>query len=80
MNRATRTALPFLFLAALACDSTAATQYAPPAPRQQAPPPGVSEAPPDQEIRQTVARVSLISGNVSFSRGDDPDTWSPVDL
>jgi hypothetical protein len=31
------------------------------------------------EIRQTVARISYISGEVSFSRGDDPDDWQPAD-
>jgi FecR protein len=31
------------------------------------------------EIRQTVARISFLSGEVSFSRGDDPDDWQPAD-
>src|SRR5512142_2791642 len=31
------------------------------------------------EIRQTVARISNLSGEVSFSRGDDPDNWQPAD-
>lgn len=31
------------------------------------------------DIRQTVARISYIEGNVSFSRGDDPDNWQPAD-
>lgn len=31
--------------------------------------------PDDEEIHQLVARVSYISGDVSFSRGDDPDEW-----
>ncbi len=31
------------------------------------------------EIRQTVARISYLSGEVSFSRGDDPDNWQPAD-
>src|SRR2546427_10928951 len=31
------------------------------------------------EISQTVARISYISGEVSFSRGDDPDDWQPAD-
>ena len=26
-------------------------------------------------VRQTVARVAYVSGNVAFSRGDDPDHW-----
>ena len=31
------------------------------------------------EIRQTVARISYISGSVSFARGDDPDNWQAAD-
>src|SRR6266540_1510743 len=31
------------------------------------------------EIHQTVARISLLSGEVSFARGDDPDNWQPAD-
>jgi len=31
------------------------------------------------DIRQTVARVSFLSGDVSFSRGDDPDYWQAAD-
>jgi hypothetical protein len=31
------------------------------------------------EMRQTVARISFLSGQVSFSRGDDPDDWQPAD-
>jgi hypothetical protein len=31
------------------------------------------------DIRQTVARLSFISGNVSFARGDDPDNWQAAD-
>jgi Family of unknown function (DUF6600)/FecR protein len=30
-------------------------------------------------IQQTVARLSYISGDVSFARGDDPDDWQPAD-
>ncbi|MCI0635378.1 MAG: FecR domain-containing protein, partial [Actinobacteria bacterium] len=33
----------------------------------------------DPEIRQTVARVAYVSGDVSFARGDDPDYWQPAD-
>src|SRR5262245_2238395 len=29
----------------------------------------------DQDIGQTVARISFVSGSVSYSRGDDPDQW-----
>jgi hypothetical protein len=32
------------------------------------------------EIHQTVARISFLSGEVSFSRGDDPDDWQPADV
>jgi FecR protein len=32
----------------------------------------------DPEIRQTVARVAYVSGDVSFARGDDPDEWQPA--
>jgi hypothetical protein len=35
--------------------------------------------PPDSDIRQTVARLAYISGDVSFARGDDPDEWQPAD-
>ena len=31
------------------------------------------------EMRQTVARISFLSGPVSFSRGDDPEDWQPAD-
>jgi hypothetical protein len=31
------------------------------------------------EINQTVARISYLSGQVSFARGDDPDDWQPAD-
>jgi hypothetical protein len=31
------------------------------------------------EIQQTVARISFLSGEVSFARGDDPDDWQPAD-
>jgi hypothetical protein len=29
----------------------------------------------DQDIDQIVARISFVSGSVSYSRGDDPDEW-----
>ena len=29
-----------------------------------------------QEVDQTVARISYLSGPVSYSRGDDPDAWA----
>jgi hypothetical protein len=31
------------------------------------------------ESYQTVARISFLSGQVSFSRGDEPDDWQPAD-
>lgn len=31
-------------------------------------------------IRQSVARISYISGSVSYNRGDDPDNWQPAAL
>ncbi len=34
----------------------------------------------EQDIQQTVARVSLVAGSVSFARGDDPDDWQTADL
>ena len=30
-------------------------------------------------MRQTEARISFISGPVSFPRGDDPEDWQPAD-
>lgn len=33
---------------------------------------------PDDEIDQTVARISFIQGPVSYGRGDDPDDWDPA--
>jgi hypothetical protein len=32
----------------------------------------------DDDIEQTVARVSYVSGPVSYGRGDDPDDWDPA--
>ena len=63
-------------VAVLGCDSTAPASP----PVQSAPPPSRAAAPPDGEIAQTVARISLVAGGVSFARGDDPDTWEPADL
>jgi uncharacterized protein DUF6600/FecR-like protein len=31
------------------------------------------------EMRQSVARISFLSGSVSFSRGDEPDYWQAAD-
>ena len=31
------------------------------------------------DIRQTVARVSFLTGDVSYARGDDPNDWQPAD-
>ncbi|MFN2635332.1 MAG: DUF6600 domain-containing protein [Thermoanaerobaculia bacterium] len=33
-----------------------------------------------EEIRQTVARISFLSGPVSYARGDEPDNWQAPDL
>jgi hypothetical protein len=43
---------------------------------------GGSTAPAQEAsaFAQTVARVSFLAGDVSYSRGDDPDGWQPVDL
>jgi FecR protein len=35
-------------------------------------------SPDDDDIRQTVARLAYVSGDVSFARGDDPDAWQPA--
>ena len=34
----------------------------------------------DDGIRQSVARVSWLEGEVSFNRGDDPDDWQPASV
>jgi hypothetical protein len=84
MDLTLRRALPALLLAAFACDTTAPPpqQQPPPAVRAQAPPPYAPAPAPaaDPEIQQTVARISLLAGGVSFSRGDDPEDWQPPDL
>ena len=33
----------------------------------------------DGDIRQTAARLGYVSGDVSYSRGDDPDYWQPAE-
>ena len=35
---------------------------------------------PDGGVRQTVARISYLSGGVSYARGDDPDNWQAADV
>jgi len=89
MKLTLRRAFPVLLLAAFACDTTAPPpqqQPPPPAVRAQAPPPYAPAPAPapapaaDPEIQQTVARISLLAGGVSFSRGDDPEAWQPADL
>ncbi|MDQ6892953.1 MAG: FecR family protein, partial [Acidobacteriota bacterium] len=35
---------------------------------------------PSTDIRQTVARVSYLTGPVSYARGDSPDDWQPPDM
>ncbi|HWC64934.1 MAG TPA: DUF6600 domain-containing protein, partial [Thermoanaerobaculia bacterium] len=32
----------------------------------------------DEEIQQTVARISFVEGDASYARGDDPDGWQPA--
>ncbi len=78
MRQTIRRAAPAFLCLALACDSTAPP---PPAARPQAapPPPARVEA-PEQEIQQTVARISLVGGGVSFARGDDPEDWQAADV
>jgi hypothetical protein len=34
----------------------------------------------EDEVQQTVARISFLSGSVSYARGDDPDNWQPADF
>jgi len=34
----------------------------------------------DSVISQTVARISYVDGEASYSRGDDPDNWQPAAL
>src|SRR6476661_7902607 len=34
----------------------------------------------DDGVRQTVARVAYLSGEVSYARGDDPGDWQPASL
>jgi len=33
-----------------------------------------------EDVRQTVARISFLSGPVSYARGDEPDNWQAPDL
>ena len=82
MNPTLRRTLPVVLLAAFACDATASPPppQPPPAARSQAQAPAPDNAAPDPEIQQTVARISLLAGGVSFSRGDDPEDWQPADL
>src|SRR5512143_1726972 len=37
-----------------------------------------AQPPYGDDIQQTVVRVAYISGQVSYSRGDDPDDWQPA--
>jgi hypothetical protein len=34
----------------------------------------------DDVIRQTVARISFVEGDASYSRGDDPDNWQDANV
>jgi hypothetical protein len=42
--------------------------------------PGWAQPPEGDDIQQTVLRVAYVSGKVSYSRGDDPDSWQPASL
>ncbi|MGE5276095.1 MAG: DUF6600 domain-containing protein [Acidobacteriota bacterium] len=39
-----------------------------------------AQPPEGDDIQQTVLRVSYFSGEVSYSRGDNPDDWQPASL
>jgi hypothetical protein len=39
-----------------------------------------AQSPYGDDIQQTVVRVAYLSGEVSYSRGDDPDDWQPASL
>ena len=39
-----------------------------------------AQSPNGDDIRQTVVRVAYFSGEVSYSRGDNPDDWQPASL
>ena len=84
MQSPTRFLAPALLVSLLACDSTAppppAARPAPAPPPPAAAAPAPRPAPDPSAFAQTVARVSFLAGDVSFSRGDDPDAWEPVDL
>ncbi len=70
MKRAlTRCRTPLALLGALAFTFTA-----------QAQPDDRYDGPQADDIRQTVVRVAYVSGEVSYSRGDDPDNWQPASL
>ncbi len=80
LHRLLRRFVPLALLVSLSCDTTGASS-APPQPPPQAPPAARGPAPaPDDDIQQTVARISFAAGGVSFSRGDDPETWQPADV
>jgi len=42
--------------------------------------PAWAQPPDGDDIQQTVLRVAYVSGRVSYSRGDDPDSWQPASL
>jgi len=39
-----------------------------------------AQSPYGDDIQQSVVRVAYFSGQVSYSRGDDPDDWQPASL
>jgi hypothetical protein len=79
MHRFARAVLPAVLCSAFACDTTSPPP-SPPPPRSEPLPAARPAAPPEPEIQQTVARISLVAGNVSISRGDDPDSWNPAEV
>src|SRR5438132_7386909 len=32
------------------------------------------------DVAQTVARIAVVQGNVSYARGDDPENWQAADV
>ncbi|MGE5716714.1 MAG: DUF6600 domain-containing protein, partial [Acidobacteriota bacterium] len=42
--------------------------------------PSLAQSPGGDDIPQTVVRVAYFSGEVSYSRGDNPDDWQPASL
>ena len=83
MNGKIRNAALAALFVVLAGPAAASAQIYQPDPRQQPDSRDYDQDYPndygDSDFRQTVARLSYISGNVAFSRGDEPDEWQPAD-